>query len=83
MRPRNSVWESIGSLTYLTALLPATVSLPELPSMSAAFAPLLTEAIELGAAITGDKAAQLGLELPSPDPTSQAVTWFTPTPIDD
>ena len=75
--------KQLGSLTYLTALLPATDSLPELPSMSTAVAPLLTEAIELGATITGDKAAQLGLELPSPDPTSQAVTRFTPTPIDD
>lgn len=74
--------KQLGSLTYLTALLPATDSLPELPSMWAAVAPL-TEAIELGAAITGDEAAQLGLELPSPDPASQAVTWFTPTPIDD
>lgn len=74
--------KQLGSLTYLTALIPATDSLPELPSMSAAVAPL-TEAIELGAAITGDEAAQLGLELPSPDPASQAVTWFTPTPIDD
>lgn len=74
--------KQLGSLTYLTALLPATDSLPELPSMSAAVAPL-TEAIELGAAITGDEAAQLGLELPSPDPTSQAVTWFTPTLTSD
>lgn len=74
--------KQLGSLTYLTELLPATDSLPELPSMSAAVAPL-TEAIELGAAVTGDEAAQLGLELPSPDPTSQAVTWFTPTLTSD
>lgn len=74
--------KQLGSLTYLTTLLPATDSLPELPSVSAAVAPL-TEAIELGVAITDDEAAQLGLELPSPDPASQAVTWFTPTPIDD
>lgn len=74
--------KQLGSLTYLTTLLPATDSLPELPSVSAAVAPL-TEAIELGVAITGDEAAQLGLELPSPDPASQDVTWFTPTPIDD
>lgn len=74
--------KQLGSLTYLTTLLPATDSLPELPSMSAAVAPL-TEAIELGAAITGDEAAQLGLELPSPDPASQDVTWFTPTFTND
>lgn len=74
--------KQLGSLTSLTALLPATETLPELPSMSAAVAPL-TEAIELGADITGDEAAQLGLELPSPDPTSQDITWFAPTPIND
>ena len=70
--------KQLGSLTYLTALLPSTSGLPEPPSRSAAVAPL-SEAIELDATITGDEAAQLGLELPSPDPTSQAVTWFTPT----
>lgn len=74
--------KQLRSLTYLTDLLPSTSSLPEPPSRLAAVAPL-SEAIELGATITGAEAAQLGLELPSPNPANHAVTWFTPSTVND
>jgi len=64
-------------LREITRIDPPHIGPLELPSVRDAVAPL-TEAIELGATITGDDALQLGLTIPEPL-ENQRITWFTPS----